>query len=142
MAEPSTSTRAVFEAFSRCQSAMYAGGDFAAVRAMLTQDVVWHVPGRSAIAGDHQGREAVVRYFLRRRALAGGAMRIVPRALMTRADVAVQLADGEVQIGGERLTWRTAGIYRIAERAVSEAWLVPLEPATFDEVWLGLGRRS
>jgi len=59
---------------------MYGGGDVDAVRALLAEDVVWHVPGKSAIAGEHRGREAVVRYFLRRRAIAGGAIAIIQRA--------------------------------------------------------------
>jgi hypothetical protein len=34
------------------QGAFYAGGEEAPVRAFLTEDVHWHVPGRNAIAGD------------------------------------------------------------------------------------------
>ena len=35
--------------------AFYAGGAEAPVRALLTGDVEWHVPGTSPIAGDYQG---------------------------------------------------------------------------------------
>ena len=51
------------------QAAFYAGGDEAPVRALLTDDVHWHVPGRNAIAGDYHGIEAVLAYFRRRRDL-------------------------------------------------------------------------
>ena len=34
------------------QNAMYAGGDLAPVRALLTEDSEWLVPGRNASAGD------------------------------------------------------------------------------------------
>jgi ketosteroid isomerase-like protein len=142
MVDSRSATLAAFEAFSSRQRAMYAGGDVDAVRAALAEDVVWHVPGHSAIAGDHRGRDAVLAYFLRRRALAGGAMVIVHRAQMTYADVVMQLADGEAQLDGERLTWRTAGVYRIADGVIAEAWLVPLEPARFEEVWLRLSREA
>ena len=54
----------------------------------------------------------------------------------------VELADGEAQLDGERLSWRTAGVYRIADGVVAEAWLVPLEPASFEEVWVRLSVRS
>jgi hypothetical protein len=50
------------------QGAFYAGGEEAPVRALLTEDVHWHVPGRNAIAGDYHGIDAVLAYFRRRRA--------------------------------------------------------------------------
>jgi ketosteroid isomerase-like protein len=135
-----TATLRTFEAFARAQSAMYRGGDRGAVRELLAPDVIWHVPGDSAIAGDYRGRDAVMDYFDRRRAIAGGAMAIVPGERLVSGDVVVQLADGEVEREGERLNWRTAGVYRMDGEHVAEAWLVPLELAAFDEIWTALGR--
>ena len=57
----------VVEEFLARQREMYAGGDLAAVGALLAEDVVWHVPGTSPIAGEYRGREAVVGYFRLRR---------------------------------------------------------------------------
>ncbi len=126
---------ASFEEFARRQSAMYRGGDAGAVRELLAPDVVWHVPGTSPIAGDHQGRDAVMAYFERRRALAGGAMTIVPGEQLVSGDTVIQLADGII---GESLRWRTVGIYRFEGNLVAEAWLVPLELAAFDAIWTAL----
>jgi ketosteroid isomerase-like protein len=44
---------------------MYIGGDLAPVRDMLTDDVEWHVPGDSAIAGHYHGLDVVVEHFRR-----------------------------------------------------------------------------
>jgi hypothetical protein len=73
-------------------------------------------------------------YFERRRALAGGAMRIIAGEKLVSGDVVVQLADG--QIG--RLRWRTVGVYRFDGERVAEAWLVPFELAAFDAIWTAL----
>jgi uncharacterized protein len=121
---------------------MYAGGPAEPVRELLAADVVWHVPGTSAIAGDHRGRDAVMRYFERRRRLAGGRMTIVEHAEMTNGDTVVRLADGEVELDGDRLRWRTVGVYRLAGASIAEAWLVPLELAAFEEIWHRLAQRS
>ena len=129
-----------FEAFARCQGAMYRGGDAEAVRERLTPEVVWHVPGTSPIAGDHRGRDAVMAYFERRRALAGGAMTIIPGAQLVSGDTVIQLADGRIERAGESLRWRTAGIYRFEGDRVAEAWLVPLELDAFDAIWSNLNR--
>jgi ketosteroid isomerase-like protein len=120
----------------RRQRAMYAGeAPPDHVAELLTEDVVWHVPGTSPIAGDHTGRDAVRRYFDRRRALAQDTLRITPLQAMADDEVVVELADGAATLGGEPATWRTAGVYRIAGGRIAEAWLVPLDLAAFDAAW-------
>jgi uncharacterized protein len=130
-----TMAKAVVDAFLARQRAMYAGGDLAAVEGLLADDVVWHVPGTSPIAGDYRGREAVLGYFGRRRELAGGAIEIVKHGEAHHDEALVQLADGRAVIGGQEVTWRTAGVYRVAGGRIAEAWLVPLDLEQFDRAW-------
>jgi acyl-CoA thioesterase FadM/ketosteroid isomerase-like protein len=129
------SAKSVVDQFLLRQREMYAGGDVRPVEELLAEDVVWHVPGTSPIAGDYRGRRAVTEYFLLRRSLAGGAIRITQRQEMYDAEVVVQLADGEAMLGGRSAEWRTAGVYRVANGKVAEAWLVPLEQDRFDRAW-------
>jgi uncharacterized protein len=49
-------TRRGFEAFAE--------GDLDTLRELLDPDVVWHVPGRGSLAGDYQGIDATLGYFL------------------------------------------------------------------------------
>jgi ketosteroid isomerase-like protein len=58
--------------FHAAQSAFYVGGDADAVRALLTEDGAWHVPGRNAIAGDYRGTAAVLAYSTRDESLLSG----------------------------------------------------------------------
>jgi len=125
----------VVEEFLRRQREVYAGGDLAAVEELLAEDVVWHVPGTSPIAGDYRGRRAVIGYFGLRRELAGGTLRIVKGGQAHHDEALVQLADGRARLGGEEGVWRTAGVYRVAERRIAEAWLVPLDQDHFDRLW-------
>jgi ketosteroid isomerase-like protein len=105
------------------------------VAELLTEDIVWHVPGTSPIAGHHRGREAVLGYFTRRRELARGTMRMHERGLLVDGDALVQLVDGTAELGGEAVSWRTVGVYRIRDGRVAEVWLVPLELEHFDRIW-------
>jgi acyl-CoA thioesterase FadM/ketosteroid isomerase-like protein len=127
--------KAVVEEFLARQREMYAGGDLAAVEELLAEDVVWHVPGTSPIAGDHRGRAAVSEYFRLRRQLAGGAMRIAKQGETHHEEALVQLADGRALLGGREVVWRTAGAYRVAGGKIAEAWLVPLDQQHFDRAW-------
>src|SRR3954462_10249041 len=91
----------VVDEFLARQREMYAGGDLAAVEELLAEDVVWHVPGSSPIAGDHRGRESVTAYFRLRRELAGGAMAITKGGEAHHDEALVQLADDRAPLGGE-----------------------------------------
>ncbi len=131
----SPGVRALVEEFLKRQREMYAGGDLHAVAELLAENVVWHVPGSSPIAGDYRGRDAVVGYFRRRRELAGGAVRMAKIGQVHHDEALVQLADGHAQLGGREVMWRTAGVYRVDAGAIAEAWLVPLDLEHFDRAW-------
>ena len=127
--------REIVDEFLARQRQMYAGGDLAAVEELLAEDVVWHVPGTSPIAGDYRGRPAVSEYFRLRRELAGGAIQILKGGEAHHEEALVQLADGRAPLGGRDVVWRTAGVYRVAEGRIAEAWLVPLDQEHFDRAW-------
>lgn len=131
------SAKALVDEFLARQREMYAGGDLGAVARLLAEDVVWHVPGATAIAGHHRGREAVVAYFRLRRRLAGGTIEITKVAEAHHDEALVQLADGRAVIAGREAEWRTAGVYRVAGGMIAEAWLVPLDAEHFDRIWAG-----
>ena len=101
--------------FHDAQNRFYAGGDQEHVRAMLAEDVAWHVPGRSAIAGDYGGRDEVLGYFLTRRELARATFRIHVRGVLADDERAVIFAGGQVERHGETSAWETVGVFRIAD---------------------------
>ncbi len=130
--------KTVVEQFLTRQREMYAGGDLGAVGELLAEDVVWHVPGTSPIAGEYRGREAVSGYFRLRRELAGRTITVTKVGDAHHEEALVQLADGRAVIAGRELIWRTAGVYRVADGRIAEAWLVPLDQERFDRAWAGL----
>jgi ketosteroid isomerase-like protein len=120
------------------QGAFYAGGSGEALRAELPRDVVWHVPGRSAIAGRFEGIEAVMDYFARRRDLASKTFQLHPgEVLIGDGDHVAVLTDGTAVLGGEERRWSTVGLYRFRSGRIAECWLLPLDPEEFDRIWRG-----
>ena len=117
------------------QARVYAGGSIDAVRALLSDDVVWHVPGASAIAGEHRGADAVLEYFRRRRDMMDGTFRVEVHGASTIAGRVVQLAGGRAVRGGEVLSWETVGVFRVAGGRIAECWLIPFDQAAFDRIW-------
>jgi len=133
-----TDPRAVLDRLHAAQGALYAGGDAEPVRALLTDDVAWHVPGRNAIAGDYRGVDAVMDYFRRRRDLAGRSFRLHPGELLVgEGEHVAMLTDGTAVIDGVERRWSTVGLYRLRGERIATCWLLPLDPAAFDEIWAG-----
>jgi ketosteroid isomerase-like protein len=126
----------LLEVFYQAQAAFYGGGDDpTSLLGLLSDDVAWHVPGRSAIAGDYHGHDQVLGYFATRRARANTSLRVHPRAILADDRWAVQLADGHLERNGQRLGWQTAGVFRIAGGKIAECWLLPFDQYRFDEIW-------
>jgi len=130
-----TSNAGLVAELHRRQGEMYAGGATEPVAELLAEDVVWRVPGKSPIAGEHRGVEAVLSYFRKRRELAGSTMEMHPGEVLADEEAVVQLVDGTARFGGEGVSWRTAGVYRVEEGLIREVWLVPLDLDRFDRIW-------
>jgi ketosteroid isomerase-like protein len=113
----------------------YAGGAEAPVRELLTEDVEWHVPGKSAIAGDYRGIDAVVEYLNNRRSLARGTYRMLLGEVLVGEEHVAVLTDGTAVVGGVEGRWTTLVLYHVRDGAVSGCWLLPLDGSAFDAIW-------
>jgi ketosteroid isomerase-like protein len=118
------------------QAAFYAGGPREPLHGILTEDIVWTVPGTNAIAGEYRGLDAVIEYFTRRRAIAQRSFRMHPGELLVGDDDHVAaLTDGTATIDGVEHRWSTVGLYRLRGDRIAACWLLPLDPAAFDAIW-------
>jgi 2'-5' RNA ligase len=126
----------VVRRFHAAQAGVYAGSDGVdGVRDLLADDVVWHVPGASAIAGEHRGLEAVLAYMVARRRIMDGTFRVTVQGAALIADRVVQLAGGTAVRDGREVAWETVGVFRVSGGRIAEGWLVPFDQAAFDAIW-------
>jgi ketosteroid isomerase-like protein len=102
---------------------------------VFADDVVWHVPGKSAIAGEYRGRDQVMEYVLRRRALADDTFEITVEDVLANDAHGIVIASGSAVRGGERVVWRAHGLYRFAEGRIAEGWVLPEDQYAFDAIW-------
>ncbi|MEY2475722.1 MAG: uncharacterized protein QOG87_1037 [Actinomycetota bacterium] len=57
-------------------------GDIDALTALFAEDVVWHFPGTSKLAGDHIGRDATLAVLGQYGAASGGTLQATPVDVM------------------------------------------------------------
>ena len=126
---------AVVQRFHAEQARAYAGDGLAGVRELLSDDVVWHVPGRSAIAGEHRGAGAVLEYLDRRRRMTNSSFRVTVHGIAMIGERVVQLAGGRATREGRDVSWETVGVFRVEGGRIAECWLVPFDQLAFDEIW-------
>ena len=75
--------RRAYEAFNT--------GDIDTLIAIFDKDAVWHLPGRSSMAGDYRGRDATLAYFGQLAQESGGTF---------RAELSHLAADGDNRVVG------------------------------------------
>jgi len=92
------------EAYRRTADAFRAG-DGNAFAGLIDEDVVWHVPGMSPLAGEIHGREALFRFFDRLHEVTDGTFMLKEHDVLATDDHVVALshfsavrADGPVSV--------------------------------------------
>jgi 2'-5' RNA ligase len=126
----------VVRRFYDLQARVYAGDATPdSLRDVLSANVVWHVPGASAIAGEHRGVDAVLEYMDLRRRMTDSTFRVTVHGTAMIAGRVVQLAGGRALREGSEVVWETVGVFRVADGRIAECWLVPFDQAMFDEIW-------
>ncbi|HEY3213419.1 MAG TPA: nuclear transport factor 2 family protein [Actinomycetota bacterium] len=109
--------------------------DDASLAALLTEAVVWHVPGRSAISGEYRGKDEVMGYVRRRRDLTADTFEITVHDVLANDEHGLVIASGRAKRGGKAVAWRAHGLYRFEDGKIAECWLLPEDQTVFDEIW-------
>ena len=105
---------------------------------LLAEDVTFHVPGRSELAGEHRGREAVHRVFERETELCGGnSPRVEAHDALATEQHGVLLHKVVFQREGRTLVDNSVLVFQLRDGKISEIWLHPQDLYANDEFWAG-----
>jgi ketosteroid isomerase-like protein len=111
-------------------------GDINALNEMFDESAVWHAPGRSALAGDYEGREATFGYLGRLGQETEGNFRAELGHLLADDDdyvVGVQRSRAERQ--GKNLDVGNCIVFRLEDGRVVEVWEHFDDLFAWDEFW-------
>ncbi|HLQ41306.1 MAG TPA: nuclear transport factor 2 family protein [Thermoplasmata archaeon] len=115
--------------------AAFDAGDKEALKKLIAEDAVWHVPGSTEISGDHRGHEAVFAYFQKLTELSGGTYRaeLVDVLASDMHAAALAAAIGE---RGDRVLEQTYLLFlRIENDRIVEARLFNEDEEAFQAFW-------
>lgn len=112
----------------------FAAADLEAIRATLSPDVVWHVPGRNTTAGDYRGIDAVLGYFGQLYERSGGTFRA---ELLDCGETAPDVVACTVRITGQMdggsIDQQVMQRFRIADGLTAEVSTYSADQYAIDE---------
>ena len=101
----------------------------------FTDDVRWHVSGRSPLAGHYEGPEQVIQYFARVLELTGGTFSIDLHDVLANDEHAAALITIRGERAGKQLNDNTVLTYHIRDGKVAEVWGHATDLYAVDEVF-------
>jgi ketosteroid isomerase-like protein len=113
----------------------FATGDMATLNELFADDIVWHAPGRSELAGTFRGKDEVFANLQKNMELTGGTFRLDVHAIMADDEHAVGLLRARAEREGKTLDDNTVQVFHIQDGKVTESWLHPSDAYASDEFW-------
>jgi ketosteroid isomerase-like protein len=114
----------------------FAKGDLAALREIMAEDVVWHVPGRSALAGDYTGVDDVLAFFGRVMETTGGSFRAEPLTLLADDHYGTAPVRITAHRGDEHLDVMNVQTSRLQDGRVTEFWDLTTDPDAMERFFV------
>ena len=109
--------------------------DMETTRSCFVHDAVWHLPGRSSIAGDHQGVDAIFRFFGKLRELSGGTFKAELVDVPANDRHAVALQHATATRGTKRLDVTACQVMRIQDGKILEVRSYYSDQYALDDFW-------
>lgn len=112
-----------------------ARGDIDAYLDLLSEDVVFHIPGRSRIAGEYRGKDEVRRHFQEIRTLSGGTFRTEIHEVLAGEEHVVGLVRGQAERDGATVDLPRVHVWHVKNGKLGELWVHPADQYAFDAYW-------
>jgi ketosteroid isomerase-like protein len=93
----------------------FAKGDVDTLRAMYTDDTVWHTPGNSPFNSEYKGADGVLGYFTQLFELSGGSFKVEPEQMYGDDERVVVLERVTGSRHGRHVDFRDVVVYEIRD---------------------------
>ena len=115
--------------------AAYTSGDMDTINDLFHDDVVWHVAGRSPIAGDYVGKEQVFGFFGKLQELSAGTSTVEVHDLLADDDHGVGIVIESATRNGQSIQAQAVHVFHLTDGKVTEFWDAHPDQYSSDEFW-------
>lgn len=113
----------------------FARQDRVKIVAAIGEDCVWRVPGHNVLAGEYEGRAAVLSLFGRLKRLFTGPAKFEIIDITVSGDRAISYQYGTVVVGERTVRLKECLVFRVRDGQVVEVDEFQFDQHTFDEVF-------
>jgi ketosteroid isomerase-like protein len=113
----------------------FAKGDLDTLNSLLSDDIVWHVPGKSPVAGDHKGKEAVFGLFGKIAERSGGTFHQEIHDVLANDEHALAMVVARAEREGKRYEDKQVHVFHIKDGKAAEFWNHFGDQYAADEFW-------
>jgi ketosteroid isomerase-like protein len=109
--------------------------DLEAIRDLFTEDVVFHIGGRSPLAGTYSGKDAVLGFLADLTSRSGGTYKADVHDILASDEHVVVLTKETAQREGRSLADNLVAVYHMRDGRAAEGWFHPGDAYADDEFW-------
>jgi ketosteroid isomerase-like protein len=113
----------------------FSSGNLQALDDLFAEDILWHVGGRSSLAGDYKGRQEVYGFFGKLAEGSGGTLRLEIHDVLANDQHGVALVHSSGQREGRTLSDNALHVFELEDGKVKEFWGHPGDQYAVDEFW-------
>ncbi len=113
----------------------FSNGDIETLNEQFADDIVWHTGGRSRMAGDYTGKEAVFAHLAAFAQETGGTFAVEPHDVLANDEHVVALVTTRGERGGNQLEDRGVQVLHVRDGKVTESWFHSSDQYAVDEFW-------
>jgi ketosteroid isomerase-like protein len=106
--------------------------DSEALAQLIADDVIWHVPGDTPLAGEIHGLDALFRWFERLDQVTKGTFMLLEHDVLANDDHVVALSDMWAEIDGLRVSVNVVSVMHFRDGRQLERWFHPSDPAAWN----------
>ena len=100
-----------------------------------TEDVRFHIPGRSLLAGDFEGQEQMAAALARTGELTDGTVSAELHDTLANDKHAVVMLTIHAERAGKKLNENVVLVYHFRDGKIAEVWNHPADQYAIDEFW-------
>jgi ketosteroid isomerase-like protein len=113
----------------------FAKGDLAVLEQLMTEDVRWHVAGRTPLSGTYEGRTAVFEFFGKVMELTEGSFQVEPLTLLADDHYGCAPVRITAHRGDRHLDVMNVQTSRLVDGRVAEFWDTTTDPEASEDFY-------
>jgi ketosteroid isomerase-like protein len=113
-----------------------ARGDYVpTVTELFSEHVMWHLPGRGPLSGEHSGRHAVLAAMREFERLSEGTLQTEVHDILVSGEHAAALLRATGSRGGKRYDSMEIDVFQIKDGKITKFWSLAEDQRLTDEFW-------